>query len=81
METLNQMVNVTSFYFPKGTLRAFPRRMEFGNNELTFTEGLRYLVCKGQAAFSLFDMSDGRSTYRLKLEGGQWTLLGTKLAG
>lgn len=76
---INQIVNINSFYFPKGgSLRAYPRSMEFGGVQCTFTDGLQYLVCKGKQIVKLFDMTDGRLTYRLRLENGQWTLVGTR---
>ncbi len=79
MYAINQIVNVNSFYFPKGSgLRAFPRRMEFGGVQCTFVDGLQYLVCQGKNIVKLFDMTDGRLTYRLRLENDQWTLVGTR---
>lgn len=79
MYAVNQIVNVTSYYFPKGqALRAYPKRMEFGGIQCTFTDGLQYLVCQGKHIIKLFDMTDGRLTYRLRLENDQWTLVGTR---
>lgn len=79
MYAINQIVQINSFYFPSaGRLRAYPRSMEFGGTECTFSDGLQYLICKGKSIVKLFDMTDGRLTYRLKLENNQWTLLGTR---
>lgn len=79
MYSINQIVTVSSFYFPKGSaLRAFPKRMEFGGVQCTFTDGLQYLVCQGKNVVKLFDMTDGRLNYRLRLEDNQWTLVGTR---
>lgn len=76
MDAINQIINVNSFYFPGGSVRrALPRTMEFGSIRCTFVDGLQYLVRKGSSIIKLFDMSDGYSTYRLRLEGDQWTLV------
>lgn len=79
MYALNQVVNVNAFYFLNGScLKSFPKEIEFGNTRCTFSDGLQYLVQKGQHVIKLFDMTDGRTTYRLKLEDDTWTLLGTR---
>lgn len=79
MYAINQIVNVNAFYFLNGQgLKSFPREIEFGNTRCTFTDGLQYLVQKGQNVVKLFDMTDGRTTYRLRLENDTWTLVGTK---
>lgn len=74
--TLNQEIDVTSFYFAKG--KTFPRRIEFGNSQLTFAEiGLRCLVQKGQELIEIFNMSDGRNQYTIRHERASqhWILL------
>ncbi|MFA5004094.1 MAG: hypothetical protein WC498_02345 [Candidatus Saccharimonadales bacterium] len=77
---INREVAINSFYFTGGKgLKTFPRQMELDGSFITFVEnGLRYLVQKGGQAVRLFDMSstDG-TTYRLRQEGNQWTLVGT----
>lgn len=79
MHHINQNITVNSFYFPGGnTRRALPRSIEFDDIQCTFTDGLQYLVCKGKQIVKLFDMTDGRLTYRLRLEDNQWTLVGTR---
>ncbi len=79
MHAINQIINVNSFYFTSGqNLKSFPRQIEFGNTRFTFTDGIQYLVKKGQHAVKLFDMTDGQTTYRLRLEDESWTLVGTK---
>ncbi len=79
MHAINQIINVNSFYFTSGqNLKSFPRQIEFGNTRFTFTDGIQYLVKKGQHAVKLFDMTDGQTTYRLRLEDESWTLIGTK---
>lgn len=81
MYGINQAVNVNSFYFKSGkSLKTFPKQIEFDNTTFTFNEGIQYLIGKGQNAVKLFDMSDGRATYRLRYESGNWTLVGTRQA-
>ena len=76
--TVNEEVNITAVYFHnKKSLKSFPKRMEYKNQEYIFVEGLQYLVQKGQQAIKLFDMTDGAHKYRLKFDDQQltWTLL------
>lgn len=83
MTAINEIVNVNAFYFKNSQssheLRSYPRTVEFGNTTISFKDGLRYLVRKGQRIVQLFEMTDGRTTFRLKLENDQWTLVGTQL--
>lgn len=78
-QVLNQEVDVISYYFAGGkSFRGFPKRIQFDGKELTFAEnGLRCLVKKGQDLIEIFNMSDGRKSYRLKFEPADrnWTLL------
>jgi arylamine N-acetyltransferase len=89
---VNQNVDVDAFFF-KGTddgkghsqLASFPRRIELGNTQYTFKDGLRFLARKGQHIVQLFDMTDGQTTYRLRFDnedeqGNKWTLIGTRSA-
>lgn len=78
MYSINQIVNVNAFYFSPKEMKAFPRSIEFGTTRYTFSEGLQYLVHQGERFVKLFDMTDGRTEYRLKFEDNQWTLLGTR---
>jgi hypothetical protein len=79
MNCINEIVNVNSFYFDNGRkFRSYPRQIEFGNTRLTFQDGLQYVIKQGQHAFKLFDMTDGKTTFRLRQEGDTWTLLGTR---
>lgn len=81
MNLINTIVNVNAFYFHKGqNLKSFPRSIEFGNTVTTFKDGFQYLVEQGGHAVRLFDMNDGRTTYRLRYEDDQWTLVGTRPA-
>lgn len=76
---INQTVNVNAFYFAGREMKTFPRTIEYSGQDITFANGLRYLVQRGQQAIKLFDMSgsDGL-TYRLQQDTSGWTLLGTK---
>jgi len=76
MFQINQIINVTSFYFANGrTLKIYPRQIEFGNTCLTFTDGIQYVISQGKLAYKLFDMTDGQIVYRLKQEGNNWSLM------
>jgi len=79
-QLINETVTVNAFYFRGGqTMKTFPRRMEWDGRLVTFAEaGLRMLVKHGEQLVQLFDMTDGDTTYRLKREGSDWTLVGTK---
>jgi hypothetical protein len=79
MYGINQAVNVNSFFFKNGkSFKTFPRQIEFDNTTFTFNDGIQYIIGKGQDSVRLFDMSDGRATYRLRYESGAWTLVGTR---
>lgn len=79
MKIMNETINVNSFYFPGGSVeRALPKTIEHGFDRIAFTDGLQYLVQKGSRFIRLFDMDDGRNTYRLKHEEDQWTLISVK---
>ena len=76
---INTEVNVHSYYFAGPQMKTFPGSIEYQGQYITFMNGLRYLVQRGAEALQLFDMSgaDGL-TYRLRQDGANWTLLGTK---
>lgn len=78
---INKEVNVNAFYFSQKTnnLRPFPKQIEFDGRHVAFAEnGLRYLVQRGAQIIQLFDMNDGRTTYRLRREDNRWTLIGMR---
>ncbi|HUC88112.1 MAG TPA: hypothetical protein VMR95_03105 [Candidatus Binatia bacterium] len=79
-ETVNKVVDVNSFYFKRaGSLKTFPKQIEVDGRSYVFIEnGLRLLIRKGQSLVELFDMTDGQSTFRLRRESNQWTLVGIK---
>ena len=76
-------ISVTSFYYPHGnTKRSFPRRIEFldTGRQLSFSDGLRILVQKGQEFIEIFTMTSGDQTYRLKHTPHQkeWELISSQ---
>jgi hypothetical protein len=79
-----QHVEITSVYFHKNTkqqrLESYPKRMVYEGREYSFLDGgWRYLVKTGEKLVKLFDVSDGQSQYRLRLdEGNNWTLINIK---
>lgn len=83
-QTVNQEVTITAWEFRnRRKLESFPKRMEYNNQEYTFADGLRYLIQKGQRAVQLFDMTDGRTKFRLKLDSRDqiWTLVSITSSG
>ncbi len=76
---VNKEVNITALYFRnRRQLKSFPKRMEYNGNTYTFLEsGLQYLIQRGQKMIQIFDMTDGRDTYRLKFDDAafNWTLV------
>lgn len=75
---INKEVTITAWTFRnRQRLVSFPKRMEYGQQEFVFAEGLRYLVQRGKDVFQLFDMTDGNSNYRLKFDtqAHTWTLV------
>lgn len=79
---INKEVTVNSYYFTKQTrtLKSFPHEIEVDGHDVTFVDsGLSFLIKKGQGLVRLFDMNDGNSTYRLRLEDNQWALVGMKV--
>jgi hypothetical protein len=79
-----QEIEITSVYFRNDPnnqrLESFPRRMVYDGREYTFLEeSWRYIVKKGQEFIKLFDVSDGQTQYRLRLDpSNHWTLVGMK---
>lgn len=52
--------------------------MEYNGDTYTFLEsGLQYLIKRGQKMIQIFDMTDGKDTYRLKFDEDEfdWTLV------
>jgi len=77
---VSKEVNVSAFYFRSNaaTMKSFPKQIELDGRQVSFGDGLSYLVQKGQQIVRLFDMTDGNNTYRLRHAGNQWTLVGMR---
>lgn len=79
-----QEVQITAVYFRNSPtqqrLESYPRRMVYGDREYTFLEsGMRYVIQKGQELIRLFDVTDGKNAYRLRVDAtNHWTLIGMK---
>ncbi|MBC7707937.1 hypothetical protein H7Y63_01830 [Polaromonas sp.] len=82
MTRIDATVEVTALGFrnkkDQHQLESFPKRMVWGDREYTFAEmTMQYMVQKGQQLIKLFDVTDGQTLYRLRLEDDRWTLVGT----
>jgi len=77
---INQEVEINSFVFTnKKDFNSVPKTITIDDRRYSFVDsGLRYLVRRGQHLVNLFDMTDGQSTFRLKNEDNQWTLVSIK---
>lgn len=75
----NTEVDVNAFYFAGKEMKSFPRRISLGDRAVTFADGLRVQVQRAGQVMYFFDMyaADESTTYRLRQEGNQWTLVGT----
>jgi hypothetical protein len=68
---INKEVSIVAYYFKSGLrrLKCFPKRMEYQNRVIEFTEtGLRHPTKKGQRMIHVFDMTDGNADYRLEFD-------------
>ena len=75
--TIEKPVIVTAVHFGKN-FEPVPQRIEFEGRTISFIdEGLRYYIKRGGVITRLFDLSDGESLFRLKLEPNShtWNLL------
>lgn len=73
--TINSPVDVTAIGFGRG-MKAYPRRIEFEGTTYDFIDaGLRTVVRSGERIREIFTMTDGSRDYRIKSDGGNWTLL------
>ena len=76
---VNKDVNIVAYYFQdKGRPQCFPKRMEYGSRQITFTEtGLRHPTQKGRRMIHVFDMTDGNADYRLEFDAESlgWQLI------
>ena len=76
-QIINEQVNVNAFYFSGRDMKTFPKSIEFRGQAVTFADGLRLLVHRGNEFIKFFDMNgaDG-SHYRLRQENANvWTLV------
>ena len=74
--SVNETISVNAYFFRSGpTVKSFPKEIEYNNTRYTFNDGLQYHVGKGSRAIRLYDMTDGKTTYRLRQENDTWTLV------
>ena len=76
---INTEIDVNAFYFAGKDMKTFPRRISYGEHDVTFRDGMRLSLQHGGQLTYFFDMSgaeDG-ATYRLRQDGNQWILVGT----
>jgi len=73
--TINSPVDVTAMGFGRD-MRTYPRRIEFEGTSYSFIDaGLRTVIRSGEKIAQIFTMTDGANDYRLRADGGSWTLL------
>jgi hypothetical protein len=78
-----QEVEITSLYFRQKSseqrLDSYPKRMVYDGREYNFAESsMHYLIRTGQRLIRLFDVNDGDTSFRLRLENDHWTLVSMK---
>ncbi len=80
---MNKEIEINSYVFTnKNEFKSVPKTITVDDRQYSFIDsGLRYLVKHGQHLVRLFDMTDGQSTFRLKNEDNQWTLVSIKEGG
>jgi hypothetical protein len=73
-------IEVNSYVFTnRNGLNPVPQTITVDDRRYSFVDaGLRYLVKRGQHLVSLFDMTDGQNTFRLRNEDDHWTLVSIK---
>lgn len=86
MTQINAAIEVTALGFRnkknQSQLDSYPKRMVWGDREYAFVEmTMQYLVRHGKKLVKLFDVTDGQTQYRLRLEDDSWTLVGTSSNG
>ena len=73
--TINSPVDVTAIGFGRN-MREYPRRIEFQGAIYDFIDaGVRTVVQREGRISQIFTMTDGFRDYRLRSDGGGWTLL------
>ena len=76
-QIINQNINVTAVRFGR-KFEPIPQRIEFAGRSIHFIDdGIRIAIKSGQSLTKLFDMSDGRSHFRLRQSAGEsnWQLV------
>jgi len=75
---MNTEVDVNAYYFAGKEMKSFPRRISYGGQAVTFADGLRVRLQRGEQLTYFFEMNgaDG-GTYRLRQDGSRWMLVGT----
>jgi hypothetical protein len=81
-KTINREVEINAFTFAtKKGFQSIPQIITVDNQRYSFVDsGLRYIVQQGHHLIRLFDMTDGKNTFRLRNENDQWTLVSIKTA-
>lgn len=74
--TIEKPVLVTAIRFARN-FETVPKRIEFEGRTINFIDaGLRLSIKRGSEITRLFDLTDGESLFRLKLESNRtWNLL------
>ena len=86
MTRIDATIEITALGFrnkkDQSQLESYPKRMVWGDREYNFVDmSMQYLVKRGKQLIKLFDVTDGNTLYRIRLEGDRWTLVGTSNAG
>lgn len=69
-------VQITAVGFGRNMI-TLPKRMEWHGKTYTFIDGgIRVTMKSGDIITNIFNLSDGRQTFRLQQRGNIWTLLG-----
>jgi hypothetical protein len=82
MTRINAAIEITALGFrnkkDQRQLESYPKRMVWGDREYNFVDmSMQYLVKHGKQLIKLFDVTDGNTLYRIRLEEDRWTLVGT----
>jgi hypothetical protein len=79
-KSINREVEINAFTFStKKGFQSIPQIITVDNHRYSFVDsGLRYIVQQGHHLIRLFDMTDGKSTFRIRNENDQWTLVSIK---
>lgn len=78
-QVFNAEVDVNAYYFAGKDMRSMPRRISYGNEAVTFADGLRVRLERGGVVSYIYNMlAEGGRTYCLRQSGSQWTLVGAR---